>query len=137
MADSENTRIVPEGTTTKRSTARTVIKAEQEAAAIESRATLAERQRLAHDRTLAATARLTAAAAGLEPERMIYVQHQDAVDAAIEDAFVKTQKLVASQAVLGGCDTVTRGPSISGSVENLFGYDAAPEFPRSDWTVCR
>ena len=50
---------------------------------------------------------------------------------------VKTQKLVACLADLGGCDTVTRGPSILGSVENLFGYDAAPEFPRSDWTVCR
>lgn len=32
---------------------------------------------------------------------------------------VNAQKLVASLADLGGCDTVTRGPSNSGSVENL------------------
>ena len=79
-------------TTTKRPTLRAVIKAEQEADAAESRATLAERQRIAHDRTLAATARLTAAAAGLDPERMIHVQHQDAVDGAIEDAFFGKRK---------------------------------------------
>ena len=92
MADSENTRTVPDGTIAKRPTPRTVIKAEQDAATIESRATLAERQRLAYDRTLAATARLTAAAAGLDPERMIHVQHQDAVDGAIEDAFFGKRK---------------------------------------------
>ena len=50
---------------------------------------------------------------------------------------VSDQKVVACLADLGGCDTVTRGPSISGSVENLFGYDAAAEFPQSDWAVCR
>ncbi|MEI7609437.1 MAG: hypothetical protein WCJ64_18815 [Rhodospirillaceae bacterium] len=61
--------------------------AEREADTAEFHATFAERQRLAHDRTIAATARLTAAAAGLDPERLIHVQHQDAVDGAIEDAF--------------------------------------------------
>ena len=50
---------------------------------------------------------------------------------------VSDQKVVASLADLGGCDTVTRGPSNSDSVENLSGYDAAAEFPRSDWAVRR
>ncbi len=43
---------------------------------------------------------------------------------------MKAQKLVVSLADLGGCDPVTRGSSNSGSVENLFGYDAAAEFPQ-------
>ena len=52
-------------------------------------------------------------------------------------ANVSDQKVVASLADLGVCDTVTLGPSNSDSVENLSGYDAAAEFPRSDWAVCR
>ncbi len=53
--------------TTKRPTPRAVIKAEQEAASLEARATAAERQRIAYDQAVAATARLTAAAAGPPP----------------------------------------------------------------------